>query len=390
MVVKAGFWRRAGSGVGPLVLWALLGACAAAQDGTASQQPGGPAPLSNGQPPCPIAAPDRADAGSTSCPDPCAAITEVPRLDWYTEADGAAFRREPIRDVPFASLNRPQHIVLSAGDLNADFAGAGRFLIGHTLDECFQVEALYLGVSQSDNMETVTNSTTNLLGGPGNLFSPFGAFGVTPITGLDYNNLAQIRFTSSMQNIELYLRRKVPMPPNGWTVSVLFGVRYMDLPEELDYFTQSVVPPPNGAINSIHVTTANRMVGPEVGALFELHVDDAWWVNFEMKAALLDNQCEQSTAYHNVDNTGTAHDFSGSRSEQHTAYAGDLALTIVYRWSQHFTSRVGYQAIFAGGIASAADNFQTDINVLSGGAAQLYHGGNTVFHGPQAGFTFAW
>jgi hypothetical protein len=131
------------------------------------------------------------------------------------------------------------------------------------------------------------------------------------------------------------------------------------------------------------------MVGPEVGAKFEFYVQNRWWVNVEMKMALMSNRAEQSTEYFTVNNTGT-HDYVGNRTEDHTAFAGDLALTFVYRWSPNFSTQLGYQAIWLERIALATDNLNTDINILTQGPAQLNHAGRTVFHGPQAGITIGW
>ena len=87
------------------------------------------------------------------------------------------------------------------------------------------------------------------------------------------------------------------------------------MPEDFYYYTQSDVPTPHGSTNSIHVATNNQLVGPQIGALFEFYVENRWWVNFEMKAAVMNNRAEQSTTYHNVDSQGVAHDYFGSRGE---------------------------------------------------------------------------
>jgi hypothetical protein len=236
----------------------------------------------------------------------------------------------------------------------------------------------------------VRDATPNLPGGSGNLFSPFGGFGAHPIIGLDYNNIAQISYASMLQSAELNIRRKVPMPPGRLSVSILFGVRWVGLPEDFDYLTQSSLPAPGGAINWIHVTTENQMVGPQFGALLEFCSDNRWWVNLEMKAAVMNNRSRQLTTYVNIDNLGNAHRFEGSQSEDHTAAVGDMAVTFVYRWSPNFSTRLGYQALYLTGTALAPANFTSNINQLTLGPAQLNHSENTVYHGPFAGVTVGW
>ena len=344
---------------------------------------------------------DQFDPLKTQCPDKDDYFLVPPRPRWYVTSDGGALHRNPTRNFDFASLgvlpmlpsgvaSGPTDIVLSTRNYNYDFSAAGRVLIGHTFNDCLQIEGVYLGVAESDNLVAVRDATPNALGGNGNLFSPFGGFGVTPLVGLDYNKLAQIRYTSSLQGGELNIRRQLPMPPEGLVTSILFGVRYIGLPENFDYFTQSDVPTPGGTTNSIHVTTSNEMVGPQIGALFEFYVDNRWWVNVEMKAALMNNRGQQSTTYVNVDNNGVTTQNFDSRREDHTAFAGDLALTFVYRWSPHFTTRLGYQALWLQNLVLAPDNLNTDIDIVRLGPAQLNYTGGTVYHGPFAGITVGW
>lgn len=394
MDAKASFRPRICEILAAVLLGMSLSAWAMAQDAAMPQMAPQPCPQPCPQepcwpPPCQDSGPDRFDVLKSACPDKSDLRLTPPRLCWYAEADDVAMRRDRTDNVDFAAIDNRHNVVLSTRDLDGDYAWAGRFLVGHTLNECIQIEALYIGVSEATSTATVSNDTINIFGSPGSLLSPFGGFGAHPIANLDYNDLARVRFKSSMQNAELYIRRQLPMPPDRLAVSVLFGVRYMDLPEQLDYFTHSGILTPTEITNSIRVTTNNRMVGPEIGALFELYCENRWWLNFEAKAALMENVGSQSTAYHYTDPL-VDETFFGSRKETHTAFVGDLALTLVYRWSPHFTTKFGYQAIWAGQLASAAENLNTDINVIRDGPAQVTHTGSAVFHGPQAGIIIGW
>ena len=108
-----------------------------------------------------------------------------------------------------------------------------------------------------------------------------------------------------------------------------------------------------------------------------------------MKAALMNNRAKQITDYQNVIN-GTVSAASFSRQEDHVAFAGDLALTFVYRWSPHFTTRLGYQALWLEELALAPDNLNTNIEILRQGPAQLNHSAGSVYHGPFAGVAIGW
>jgi hypothetical protein len=327
-----------------------------------------------------------------------------PRPRWYVESDLAAIRRNPTHSSDFASLGllptgsiSPADVVLSTGDFTYDFTPAGRLLVGHTFNECIQVEGVYFGITRDDNTEAVRDSAPNIHGASGNLFSPFGGFGSNPILGVDFNNFARIEYTSSLHGAEINIRRKVPMtPPGKLATSIIFGVRYLGLPEDFDYETTSDVTKtgaivPNGALNMIHVATTNEMIGPQIGALFEFYSDNRWWINVDMKAAILDNHAHQTTTYTNVD-SGTTTVTTGTRQEDHTAFAEEIAVTAVYRWSLHFTTQIGYRALWMQELALAPDNFNSNIDFLTIGTAQaqLNHTSSTLYHGPYAGVTLAW
>ena len=396
------FQERAKRVAPALAFWIVLAGSSAAQDGGFCPQPDLAVPPECWPPPCQGYEP--CDPLRSRCPNQDEFFLVPPRPNWYVVADGAAIRRNPVGNFDFASLGLlptgsagPVNAVLSTGNFNYDFRAAGRVLIGHTFNECLQIEGIYTGVSEAENSAAVRDATPNVLGGTGNLFSPFGGFGAIPVDNLDYNNFAQIRYTSSLQSFELNIRRQLPMPPERLTASILFGVRYIDLPEDFQYFTQSdmvVNPPPNpptpGVVaNTIHVATSNQMVGPQIGALFEFYVENRWWVNVEMKAALMNNRARQITDYQNVIN-GTVGAASFSRQEDHTSFAGDLVLTFVYRWSPHVTTRLGYQALWLQDLALAPDNFSTNIEIVRQGPAQLNHNAGTVYHGPFAGIALGW
>ena len=344
---------------------------------------------------------DPCDPLQSCCPNQDELYIIPPRPRLYVVSELGAIRRNPTHNIDFASLGSlltgtvsPAPVVLSTGDLNYDFTAAGRLVVGHAIDECLQIEGVYFGVTEGDNTATVRDNTPNVHGGFGNLFSPFGGFGSTPILGLDFNNLAQIHYTSSLYGAELNIRRKLPTSPSKLTTSILFGVRYTGLPESFDYDTNSDITKAgtvmtNGSLNSIHVATTNEMVGPQIGALFEFYGENRWWVNVEMKAAIMNNRSTQSTTYTNVNN-GTTTVYSGNLREDHTAFAEELAVSAVYRWSPHFTTQIGYKALWMQNLALAPDNLNTDIDILTTGPAQLNHASSTVYHGPYAGIMLGW
>ncbi len=361
--------------------------CATWSVPAAAQVPG---PLPDACPgPCPQS---ERDPAKSLCPDEHDFYLTPPRCPWYVVGDGLAIRRDAAGHFHAATLNNPYSVALSTADLDDRFSGGARVLVGHTINDCLQVEGVYFTLGEWDEARAIRNMTENDIGGQGNLFSPFTDFGNPPVVGLDYNRFASIHYVSSLDNVELNVRRAMPMPAGKLTTSILFGVRYLDIPERFEYATEAAsggFPGGSIATNEVRVDTDNVLVGPQIGALFEFYAENRWWVNFEIKGALCNNRAGQATEYRNATDGFETVSF-GSRKDDSTAFVGDLALTFVYRWSPFLTTRLGYQAIWVDGLALASENFNRDVHILTDGPAQLVTEGNVVYHGPHAGIMLSW
>jgi hypothetical protein len=186
----------------------------------------------------------------------------------------------------------------------------------------------------------------------------------------------------------------VMLPPAIATVSVLVGVRYVGVPEEFDYTTVSDVTAaqtyvPNGSINELRVSTRNEMVGPQVGTLIEFYGENRWWMDFEIKGALLNNNSRVNSYYRNVNN-GVTTVYESSDSGSTTSILTDLSFTCVYRWSPHFTTRLGYRAVWLTNVALAQDNFSDNIDLYRSSISQLNDKASTFYQGPFLGADFNW
>ena len=351
------------------------------------------------------------DTASTLCPasqggdgcsntDGCPAIKSVSH--WAFWADGGGMLRSPEHSVNFAVLNpaisapgAAPAVVVSTADLDYDFATSGTFGVACGLSDTLQVEGMYTGTVPTSNSQAARDNTPNTLGGIGNLFSPFSDFGAqTPINGLDYNKFAAIDYTSAFHSVELNLRRQVTSQPWDGAVSLLFGIRYVGLPEDLSYQTESDITSsgavvPNGAINNIHVAASNEMLGAQIGCLCEFWEANGWCLNVGAKAALLNNHCGETSGYVNIDNGATTSYFS-SQSGNHSSLAGELNVSLSHRWSPHFTGILGYQALWLTGTALAQDNFNTNIAFYTSLDTQLAHSTLITYNEIYVGAQLDW
>ena len=295
--------------------------------------------------------------------------------------DGVALQRDSLHTTPFAAAVNTGNIVLTTDDLDFPLKAGGQFLIGHTINAWNRIEFSYMVSEHWSDSEFVRDETVNNQGGFGNLFSPFTQFGNPPVLGLDFNNLISIEQVSTFQTAELNWRHYLDMPPGRLTVSTLLGVRCMEIREHFGYHSVSDVPAPQGSQNTVVTDTGNYLLGVQIGATMEFYVEGPWWVNFEIKGAMCENRAAESTDFQHIDQNGNPTEYLNHRDHVGTSWIGDIAATVVYRFSPRASARFGYQALFVEDVALANVNALQDINfqsvsVLGPGRAppELQHG----------------
>ena len=144
--------------------------------------------------------------------------------------------------------------------------------------------------------------------------------------GIDYNDFASIRFSSTLNNGELNLRRRVLMRPGSYEASFLVGGRYLQIGDEFGYPTQSST----GGIstNEMTVDTGNSLWGAQVGLLSQFLVQPKCWIDFEMKGGIFTNRASLTRTY-----IGPAAPAGvvGTDEQDRTSFVGDLSLQFNYQ-----------------------------------------------------------
>ena len=366
-----------------LAAWGMLAASCVAQvaQGIVGPPPG---------PPCPTPAAQHASrcAKPPGCPPPCDPLPEYPPPTWYVRLQALILKRDADRDVVFATLGDPNAVALDTDDLDFPFQGGGEIFVGRMIVPTHYLEFSYFGINSWDETAAVRDESFNALGGSGNLYSPFGDFGADPISDFDYNNFASVAYESRLNNFEVNCRHDLPMPPIGLNTSFLFGGRAMLIEEDLDYLTRAaaladILP---ARTNRIGTGTENRLLGLQIGGLFEFHIEPCWWIDFEILGAICQNEITLDSRYQRDD--VLVADFR--RDDSQTAFVGDLSLSLVYECSRWLTTEIGYRALWITGLALAAENLQTDPEILTLGPPQLVDDGEVVYHGPHVGVTVRW
>jgi hypothetical protein len=284
-------------------------------------------------------------------------------------------------------------IVLESNDVDSGFAGGMRVLIGKSLGDWYRIEGSYFGSHSWTDSEAVRNTDFNIFIEEGNMFSPFSKFGGlgggVGLAGVDFNTYASIGFSSSLNNAEINIRRRIGHFCGADTcdgfhraeASFLIGLRYTKMRETFNYFTRSRVPDPTtGAfINRVNVNTDNDMLGLQLGWLSQLNIHRRSWIDFDVKGVIFANRAEQQTDYSN-DVTAP---FSDDDDDTVASFMVDLSLMLNYQFAHSWTLRAGYNGMFLMGAALASDNFSRNIDIVRSGPASLSHNGSVAYHGPS-------
>ena len=311
---------------------------------------------------------------------------------WYITGEFVPLFRDQDNSA-WQSLGELGPNALDFDDLKTEFDAGFRGTVGRSIGEAFRIEGVYFGNYDWSDQKTIRNRDANSAGGVGNLFSPFSNFGDPPIPGVDFNQLATIRTESSLQSIELNVRRRIITPQRRFhhaETSFLIGARYMQVDELFGYRTVSAQPA-GGSINDIDINTENSLLGLQIGLLSQFMVRERIWIDFDLKGGIFRNDVSLNQNYVNTDTAGAVlGTFADAVDHERTTFVGDLSLTANYQVTPAVSFKLGYNAIWISGIAVASENLMSDLNILSLGPAMLDHSGDIVYHGPTAGLTFAY
>jgi hypothetical protein len=346
---------------------------------------------------------------------------------WFASAEFLPLFRDQNGSAPFQAVaigqadpEAPAEItffrdaVLGSSDFDTEFVPGVRALFGRALGDWYRVEFSYMGSHSWSDVVGVQYPDyvpptpydpgippTPYDPGSGLMVSPFSNFGdptgpsglgpvseasFSPILGLDYNQYAEISFSSRLDSAEANLRRRLCVSPGRYyqgEASCLIGVRYLKVQEEFGYFTQSAI-----AANEVFVKTDNDLIGPQLGAMVQFLVHDRAWIDAEIKGALLFSEA-RNTTYADLYIGEQQIQATTRGTEDSTAFLGDLSVNLNYQFAPSLTVRAGYNAFWLNGVALASENFSSNVQTLvSDRPAPVNHDGRVVYHGPSLGLVY--
>jgi hypothetical protein len=297
--------------------------------------------------------------------------------EWYLQADVLWLKRKMDEkviahiDTSPESGFRIHRAVLKADDFDHDFEPGVRVTVGHWLDSCRAVEFTYFGLHDWDSSASspvaanAPDPTTGEIDGDVHVLNLAGS--------RDFRDSVQVSgdYSSRLHNFELNMRRRV-----GHNATVLTGFRYINIDEEFDLVSIDQIPTNPDDIGRYSVDTDNHMFGLQVGADYFRPVGGRLSWGVYGKAGLLLNFAESNR---NLVIDAGALEIDNDEDEVELASVVEAGLMARYRLGDRCALRAGSQVVSIGGVALAIDQapegFETDA---------------VWYHGPSAGFEYAW
>jgi len=292
---------------------------------------------------------------------------------------------------------------LATSNLDFDLDPAVRVVAGRRLGCGWVLEGAYLGLFESASSAFIeapdqeTDLTFPLeLGLVSNVFSDMGE--------------ARLDFSSALHSAELNLVRcRGCREPCGkgqgdpcqtaaggcqrsWgTVEWLAGFRYLRLQEtfNIDAERQQTTPGPTGTESgNYNVRTHNDLYGAHVGARVRRWGPTLGW-EAAGKAGIFANGAQQEQYVSDWASGGSypLRHLTSAASAQ-VAFVGELTLTGIYRLTDVWNLRAGYNLIWIAGVALAPD--QLDFSYTPTSGRQLDSTGTVFLHGVSGGLEARW
>jgi hypothetical protein len=281
-------------------------------------------------------------------------------------------RRPLLEDTGFNPL-------LFTDDLNFDYAPGVRVRLGRTNGPCCHCDACeieYLGIFDWDASGRLTDEN--------NIYLP-GALGFA-VNGFQGADQVDVRYSSDLHSLELNCVKCCCQCCSccrtlRW--DLLCGIRYLRLGEDLTLQSNNLVAPP--AVNAIYdIDVDNNLYGFQLGTRMTRWRDQRIGLEMTCKVGVYGNDARQSQYI--VDDIGATPfnlrpptgDSAGS-----VAFVGEFSLIPMYRLTDVWSVRAGYNLLWIEGVALAPD--QLDFTDTPTSGMFIDTSGGLFAHGFSAG-----
>lgn len=334
---------------------------------------------------------------------PClASCSPCPRVYGYVEGMFLE-RSNSCYDQPLLvqrEFGVPVATVLRTSDLDFNYEPAARVVLGVRVHDGWAVEGGYFGLWDAHSSAYVATGVALTLpdglgaggqGGGSNVWSSLNR------TWVDYSSdlqSAELNLVYCCGGCEACGADKAGYGAAGHssgharcrTFEWLAGFRYLDLPEELRIYGERDAGDPPGIESGVYdIRTNNQLYGGQLGARFRCWGKKLGW-EATGKLGIFGNEANQEqyvTDYPDFELRPT----TGADGCE-VAFVGDLNLSLIYRLSDVWSLRGGYNLIWISGVALAPD--QLDFSGTLPAGDRLHSNGSLFLHGVSCGVEARW
>jgi len=316
----------------------------------------------------------------------------------YGEVEALFLERVPLyQNRPIVVDANTGATFVSTSDLDSGFEPGLRAMLGMRLCNGLAVEFGFLASSQDGFTLTEKPSDTSYL-----IFS-------NNLAGNVFVNMdrVQANYSSSLNSFELNFPcccgcwascgcgetvcnecgRAKPARSGACCGSLEWfaGIRYLDIDDKLNI---GVERRENGGVEdgSYSIQASNHLIGGQIGARLRRTTNRFGW-EVTGKAGVYANEAEQTQSVTDFPNFALRPTTSAAGSN--AAFVGEINVSGIYRLTDHWSVKAGYNAIWIEGLALAPD--QLDFNfATSPSGNQLHASGGMLLHGVNLGLEARW
>jgi hypothetical protein len=274
-------------------------------------------------------------------------------------------------------VGNPENVLLSGQDLQFPFGGGVRAFYGARSRDQGGWEIGYFGLYGQSAGAATSVAAPGYLQAPG----PLGD------TLTDQGEAAALAWNSTINGAEANVFRTSTEWSDrheAWrTVDWLVGFRYVSVEESAVLSIKSC--DCEGPSVPYGVRTSNNLFGGQVGTRGRL-TWNRWAFEGWAKAGLmgtLERQGQDAV----VDYQGFVQREASSSAATEVGFIGDINLSAIYRLSEIWGIRAGYNTIWIGGVALAPDQFSF---AADGPVTTVTNGGGIFLHGASLGLEARW
>lgn len=310
-------------------------------------------------------------------------LAECCRPRWFdVRLEAMNMKRDAVgRNTNFTSDGILGPVVLGVDDLDFNDQLGMKFSAARQLFGANSLEFTYFGLFNFDSVNEANSPTDNL-------YSVFSDFGTAPFGGFGETDQARrhtLAYSSSIDSVELFIRRRWAEPDCRWQGSWHAGVRFVYLLEDFQHTTESVV---NNSSLDYKVKTRNSMVGFQLGTDLWMCMRNGIRLGGEVKAGVYGVRAEQDST---IDATSLGTPLVDHLESKRVSVVVETGAMATWQVSQNWNIRGGYQLVFLGGVALGAENFNTEPPFIGVGRPPvLVDNGEALYHGFTFGAEYTW